>query len=1066
MQFNQMWLDGNPKKNPNNSTRQNLNIVITDSLGAVSNEKGFKIFCYNYINKTPIGKIELNNNDFIIFSITDNGVSEIGHIDSHGKYSMILNQLALNFKLTVPIHGEYQINDDNERIITWLDGNVPRVLNIDNLPNLFTINKLDLFNKSNTPLVFTDIVNNGGFMESGAYYPIVQLVRNDSSTSNWMHNYLPVYITDDSENQGYTNVDGVVAGTITNKAIKFRILNIDTDYEKINVGFIKQIGGVKSAHLAKTIDIIENVVVVDLTTSINLDVVDIKEVLIDKALYQSAKLVTQQNNILYLGDLKEYKEPNYQTLVNNIQLRWTSEKLEHFVDVTCEVEDNRGTSTSTRTINILQNVGYKFHKWNNQKRHFQHGEVYAFYVKFEFSWGWGRDYVLNGRLANAGDKNLVDINNNACEVDSWKKYQVDDTCSLISTIGDINYGDFSFWENEDETYPLEGGFPTGNVRHFKFPSLNWMRRNVYKDDAYGCEYLDILGLNIAQLDLSQVKDCQDNTAISYSISFAKRKNSATVLGQSAILFKDGGNYREELNADANGTNNVPRGYLNENLSLGVRVHPFEMLYTKASVGINYVRYEYQLETEMISSMTLPGRKGFSIADYTGISSRGGAVAKSTSMPNNIRSVKSSYVPNNVITDNIYNLYLEEFVNLEFGISNYNPLGTLPLITILNSTLTTEKTFLTTLMSIKKNVYDSFDTQELVSMGVQKNTNQIIYGGDTYICDYNVNTLGNIDNQYTSDITINDKNHKNNGRRIARRLLVESVYNINLRHVIEDKTAGYTDYYPKNVSYLEKIERDKSVNLFALGYNTDYNALLDINLPKIWKGKENSSANYPFRIIRSDSVASNWRNFKLADYYDLPKNQGRLINLTAGRDYMYIHFENSLFRTKGKNITQSTSDIQEGLVYLGSGDIFDYEPFPILHDKLGQLGTQHKYSCLLTKFGYLFLDKGKWFLVNDKVKEISEAGLYKFFSNNSDCHGDNPYVGNGVQSVYDEQFKRFIISVKNKTLIDKSKFKGVWKDTDLFKKDLQIGDIVFKDGKYLRITNNMVNSIQIITSYEP
>ena len=87
-------------------------------------------------------------------------------------------------------------------------------------------------------------------------------------------------------------------------------------------------------------------------------------------------------------------------------------------------------------------------------------------------------------------------------------------------------------------------------------------------------------------------------------------------------------------------------------------------------------------------------------------------------------------------------------------------------------------------------------------------------------------------------------------------------------------------------------------------------------------------------------------------------------------------------------------------------------------------------------------------------------MFNFFQENSDCIGDNPYFGNSVQSVWDDRFRRFIISRNYKEIFtdEKNNFKGVWKSDKKFINSLNLGDIVYYNGKYHRYKSNMTNIV--------
>ena len=86
----------------------------------------------------------------------------------------------------------------------------------------------------------------------------------------------------------------------------------------------------------------------------------------------------------------------------------------------------------------------------------------------------------------------------------------------------------------------------------------------------------------------------------------------------------------------------------------------------------------------------------------------------------------------------------------------------------------------------------------------------------------------------------------------------------------------------------------------------------------------------------------------------------------------------------------------------------------ISDADGYAGTQHSLSCILTKMGYFFPDKkqGKIFLYNNgQLQEISSNGQRNFFRDfmRKTIIGNNPFIGNGYTSVYDEYYNRIIFT---------------------------------------------------------
>lgn len=119
-----------------------------------------------------------------------------------------------------------------------------------------------------------------------------------------------------------------------------------------------------------------------------------------------------------------------------------------------------------------------------------------------------------------------------------------------------------------------------------------------------------------------------------------------------------------------------------------------------------------------------------------------------------------------------------------------------------------------------------------------------------------------------------------------------------------------------------------------------------------------------------------------------------------------------------------------------------------------MGTQHKWSCIDCKYGYIFFDshKGVWFVVGDSIDAISAKGMFNFFKNNKLNPGDNPFNGIGLTAEFDDYYNRLLITKKSKKLPAnlQSKFKGIWKADQAFISSLKPGDIVLKNGIYKQV----------------
>tara|TARA_R100001463_G_scaffold17061_7_gene44028 strand:- start:5245 stop:10686 length:5442 start_codon:yes stop_codon:yes gene_type:complete len=364
-------------------------------------------------------------------------------------------------------------------------------------------------------------------------------------------------------------------------------------------------------------------------------------------------------------------------------------------------------------------------------------------------------------------------------------------------------------------------------------------------------------------------------------------------------------------------------------------------------------------------------------------------------------------------------------------------------------------YLVNLHAFRTDMYKSIDSQELVWTGFEVIGDDLdnftfeadgtstgdfktktiqeegIFGGDTFITRYGV-AMG---------LKPSDPSEDSNPLRSIFHNLVESVDNINFRHA----ESALSNYFPatsakemlKYVGTSSGTESDgageNSGDFTAqdnMKYNSDYSALNDVRPAIPLPLKDNALSDFPTRTHRSakadtSSVIDNYRMFLANQFKDLPKNRGDLWKLATFNNLLYFHMVDSLFAAKGKQ-TMQMKDGSEASV--GSGDIFQQDPDELVQTQDGHGGTQSQWAALTTRAGYFFVDrsKGKVFLMQDKLQEISNTGLETWFRENLgsdlDTYGainqgacsvlDNPILGLGLTSVYDPKYKRIILTKRD------------------------------------------------------
>ena len=286
----------------------------------------------------------------------------------------------------------------------------------------------------------------------------------------------------------------------------------------------------------------------------------------------------------------------------------------------------------------------------------------------------------------------------------------------------------------------------------------------------------------------------------------------------------------------------------------------------------------------------------------------------------------------------------------------------------------------------------------------------IFGGDTFICRYG----------FASTLTPSDSLTKSTPQKAIYYNIVESNDNINFRHS-EDGDSLYFPNTPAK-TLLKKAGTKDFSHFDNIKYNSNYSEDTDIRTAVPFPVREIKQLNFPTRTHRSviadnTSLIDNYRILLSNQYKDLPKNRGSLWKLSSFNNLLYFHMENSLFATKGKQ----TMEMKDGTeAFIGSGDIFVQPPDEVLQTELGYGGTQSQRAAITTRYGYFFVNKisKKVFLMSDKLNNIGELGLDEWFLKNLDFHleayelpatTDNPVIGIGLHSIWDEIEKRILLT---------------------------------------------------------
>jgi len=1023
MKQQKLFLDSRPEGQPEGTYPYGKNGVQNDVEGTVYNEPGFAKMAA-VTPYTLMGVIETDDKP-VLFS-TNNTDSAIGYFDPvtgnyvpviHDKPGSLVNWPTdgsrLNFNTANYITGEAQRNYKGQIVAAFTDKNTfLKYINLD-APNIQKLDDIRFFPVNTPPdIVLTE--SSGGSLQPGTYYASVNYERNDGT------------ITQRSEISGSITIAPGDFGLATSKAILVTINNADTDYDFIRVTIISKINGITSAaELQDTVQI-TNTTAELLFTGDNLSTaVDISEVLTPPAVYTKVKTMGQLNDKLYMADVEVEPDINdMQPYASIVTLKWTSQ--------------------------LLNAVSAPADHVNGTIRGFMHEEVYSFYIRYRKTrGGYTKAYTIPGLTPVSGDLAASsEATASGYTGGSVPKFKVDDTIHSFSSLT----GDCGVWQNATEVYPDIADFDsTGlggrNLRaqpvlHHKMPSLRWCKANLYSSETeYGKTKLDILGITPSNVTIpAKYTGIIDG----YQILYAKRTpGNMTNYGQSVLLHG-----AVDVPGTALGTGTAPiytsggnwstsvwhqgKGDYNDDWELvqlrqdTIRFHAFDILFNKPSMSPTFISSQLKLRRNSLRAEGYleDGADGNTeepishLVDYTR-----GITPVVASTGHYLRAINNSFYLTNGLSAETFvnsrheNCYAATLKGTAWALS-YGDSG----IRISGQSYTEaavgspdyEETYLINLIALKQDIYSNFYNQRLVTAGNSRILTDLstIYGGDTFVSDYTFHTYGRHD-------SVDTRGSGNQGIKVIRRFVCESVSNIHLRYEIAgneySKWYPATQVTPNNPAqcYITTHDRSKDPNQF--GYTRDLNAVNDFVPSTVFNPFLEEITVFPYRIHRSGKLSrqnkfSNWRTVLPLDYYECQKNRGKIIKVLGMNDRLVIHHEKALFRTQDK------AKLDAGLlsITLGTGDIFQFEPQEGKASKLGYAGTQHELACLQIPGAYIFVDasQGNIHIMEDAVSGMN-GGINTFIRDILIATtGTNPYTGDGIILGWDNRFKRVFMTIKN------------------------------------------------------
>ncbi len=953
------------------------NAIINFKDGAVIKEKGFT----NLNQQLPykhIGTIETADETF--FFSTDDKNSAISRFKNEQLETIIddkYKRFKFGFKIANPIKGTAIKNYKDEWIICWIDLLNPiRILSTVN-PTVQVEDDLLLFPQYVNPTVQVE-VQQGGSLDKGAYIPFIRYSDLEQTYTDFIPIGKPVYIGEKIDKE------------ITGKQVLFTFTNLDQDYKYFELGFYTIKNGVIRTYVSskQTIGIASTYTLANIS---QLDDLSPEQLLINAPYYKQATAITQYEDQLCLAGVEEYEEINYQQWANNIKVRCKSRLI-----------DNIGTANQ-----VCTNINDESVRVDNKT--FAHNEVYALYVALVLTNGRKtKAFTIPAEPLNLEERSVYSLD--SC----YKKYQVESTCSVI----DRNQGlvKLGSWENENELYPDLPEFGVNRkqrVRHFRFPTIAFCKANLYASNRqYGISTLDQLGIYVENVI---IPESLQTKVIGYEIYYAKRTSpNQLVLGQAISLYgtfqatPDTGavdGHQSIINIQSAGGNwntnwDGTSGDVYAHLKI-LRLNSFDLQFYKPALSNVHLLHELKLKKVIVPTdhIQIDADKIATIFDYT----VGNVI--SILSPQRYDKVKNyTYLPSGAYTGNYDNRTLENTFVVELTNAQKNiVLDTIDRNGDEVDGVDFEETLLTTINTVKANVYLNFYEQDLVYTGQihTTTTSSVMYTGDAFISDYSFVTYGVRES--------NDLNAQE-GNRYVHRHLTESNGNANLRYQLEGNI--YSNYYPvSNGQWLKNLDRSIDPNQY--GYNAEFAKTYDISKMTPYNPFDGYIVvKHSNRVVISakesrEKGKRSWKTFYPLDYVEIKKQKGKIVDIHSFDRHLLIRTEHSAFINQ--NI-QSLGNEEE--IFLKSLNLTEQTFVEIFDDEKGIVGASQRFSSYLTPIGLFMVDqKAKnLYLYKGGLKKVNGT-LNSFFKNHLTETGDNPFQIGGFHINYDPQFDRILFTQK-------------------------------------------------------
>ena len=325
-----MWRDVEPNLQPQGTYVEAFNMSMrTDDNFALTNEKGTK-FVQDFGGEI-VGYVRVPDREWTIFFVKGQG-SELWIYNHRDDTKTLVVRdstygCTWNFDSCEHISAEIKrMHPCDQLNIYWSSNCIYYTANIDLLLDPkrntdLTCDDFFLMDCTCGPMYKAYVLEGAGKdLPPGAYQFSVQMEDKDGNTTNWFTVGQPVYLGSESNNpeRDERSVDGVA----------LRINRLSNKYTRVNVAAIRTVGGALFSDLISTRTYNTDGVTVEYTSLEQaIRPIPLEEVLIKKKTYIRGRRLFQKDGRLFLYQLQQEKNLNYQRQANNIITKYVNYKV-------------------------------------------------------------------------------------------------------------------------------------------------------------------------------------------------------------------------------------------------------------------------------------------------------------------------------------------------------------------------------------------------------------------------------------------------------------------------------------------------------------------------------------------------------------------------------------------------------------------------------------------------------------------------------------------------------------------------------------------------------------------